>query len=512
MAVAFLNMPGTIRTPGQFAEVNPGISPYMGISKTVLIGRMLSTGSAAVGKPIILGGSNPNGLFGKGSMLADMAVFARNFNQTGAVYGLPVADPVGGIAAVGTITLGGPATDSGTLSRYIAGERYDTTVAYGDTAATIAINMAAAINDGYTKYNRSMLPPVVATAAAGVVTLTARHTGVEGNYVSILAGLDGDEVDPAGLTVTTVAMAGGAGIVNVAAALASLGATGFDWIASPYCTAEALADSKQFLSDSGSGRWSPTVGLDGHYITASRGNLSTLTALGAVHNDRHATILGLNGVPHPGWSWIAAVAGVIGYSKNIGRALTEAVEIARPLQTLELDGLRPPADPADQWALSDREALLENGISTFTFAVDGTPVIDRVITTYETDSYGDIDISFLGIEPIAIAMYVKRYMKQQLAARYPRQVLRDDNPLNVQGVATVAQIRATIIHTYTQLSRVACLVENVALFSKYLIVERSSDPSRVNAYLPIDVANQLIALASNITVFAQLTDDNATLL
>lgn len=509
--VAFNNMPSDIRVPLFYAEVNAGVPPYSAVSRTILLGRKLATGSAVIGKAINLGSQDPNALCGPGSMLADMANFARWHNPTGALYILPVADPVGATAATGTIAFTGTATGAGTLVRYVAGERYEIVVAYGDTAAVVASNFAATVAKGFTKFNRRMLAPVTVSTASGTATLTARHAGTEGNTIRIEYGLDGNEIDPPGITATITAMSGGAGDVDLASALAALGPMQFDWVASPYGNTTQLGISKTFFSDSGTGRWSPTIGLDGHYISYSDGNLAAQTTLGATLNDRHASILGGNQYPNASWCWVAALAGLIGFSKNLGAALTEAIEIARPMQTLQLQGLRPPKDPANQWGLADRQALYTSGISALTFAPDGTPTIDRVLTTYQTNAWGVADITFLGIETVAVAAYVKRYFKQRVTSTYPRSVLRDDNPNGIQGVATPDGIRGTIIHAYTELDQTAGLVENTALFAQYLIVERSSDPNRVNAYLPIDVANQFIVFAGNLTIFPQLNDQIAAL-
>ncbi|WP_158810230.1 phage tail sheath C-terminal domain-containing protein [Beijerinckia sp. L45] len=503
MTVAFNNMPAVIRAPLFYAEFNPGVSPYSGTSRTILVGRMLTGGTAKTGKLIDIGGSDPNGLFGAGSMLADMALFARTFNATGAVLALPLPDPTGGAPGAGSFTITGPATSPGTLTRYVAGERYDCPVATGDTAAVIATNMVGIINAGYVKYNRRMLPPVVASAVSGVLTLTARHTGTECTMIKVEAGLDGDETDPAGVSVAIAAMSGGTGIIDIAAGLAFMAAQPGDWFASPYSSVTQLNASSTFFSDSGSGRWSPTIGLEGHYITAFDGNLAAQTALGSTRNDRHATILGTYSYSHPLWSWVAALTGIIGMSKDLGRSLSEAVEIARPLQTITLQGLRGPADPSLQWALPDRESLYRNGISAVTFAPDGAPSIDRVLTTYQFNSYGVADVTFLGIETMAISAYVKRYIKQVVTQTYPRAVLRDDNPSGLQGVVTPTQAKATMIHAYTQLCNIGGVVENATLFSQYLIVERDTDSNRLNAYLPIDVANQLVVFAANLTIFPQ---------
>lgn len=512
MSVAFTNIPGDARVPLFYAEVNAGIPPYSGLSRTILLGRKVTGGALVSLEAKNVGATDPNYLGGRGSILADMIAYARWHNPLGEIWAMDVGDPSGGTAATGTIALTGTATASGTLVRYIAGERYAVNVAIGDTAATVATAFAAVIGKGYTKFNRRMGAPVTAAAATGTVTLTARHTGVEGNGIRIEAGLDGDELDPAGLTATITAMTGGAGDVDVAAALAALGNVAFDWIASPYASTAQLNAARDFLTDSGSGRWSPTVDLDGHYLTANNGNLSAQTTLGSGRNDRHASIVGVLNYPHPIWSIVAALAGVTGFSKNLGRPLTEAVEIAKPLHTLVLQGIRPPKAAADRWAKADRQSLLSNGISTLTVNNDGSIAIERILTTYQTNLYGQADITFLDIETVVIAAYVKRYLRLAITSTYPRHVLRDDNPRGLQGVVTVEQIANTIIHAYTQLSEVGGVVEKPDLFAEYLIVERSSDPNRVNAYLPVDGANQLRVFAANITFFQELTTANAALL
>ncbi|GJD65173.1 phage tail sheath C-terminal domain-containing protein [Methylobacterium frigidaeris] len=511
MVVAFNNMPGDLRAPLFYAEFNAGIPAYSGLSRSIVLGRR-STGSLLQAlKPRNVGGTDPNALGGRGSMLAEMLLYARRHNPTGELWVMDVGDPTGGAAATGAITVAGPATASGTVVVYLGGERYSVGVANGDSAATIAAALVATIGRGYVKFGRRMNAPVTAAVdgtTPGKVNLTAVHTGTEGNGFRIERGLDGDEIDPAGVTVTVTAMSGGAGDVDMAAALAALGSTQFDWVISPYAAASQLNAARDHFSDAG-GTWGPTVGLGGHYLTILNGNVSALTTLGATRNDRHCTILGVLNHPTPLWSIVAALGGVVGFSKNLGRSLTEAIEIARPLQTIVLQGVRPAADLGDRFDLADRETLYHNGISGLTVNADGSVAIDRLFTTYQLNAYGQPDNTFISVESIAISAYVGRYMALKITSTYPRHVLRSDNPRGLQGVVTPDQARTTIIHAYTELSEVGGVVENVELFAQYLIVERSADPNRLNAYLPIDVANQLNVFASNITVNQELTAANA---
>ncbi|GJD51088.1 hypothetical protein OPKNFCMD_3839 [Methylobacterium crusticola] len=518
MAVSFNQMPGDVRRPLFYAEFNPGVPPYSGLSRTLVLGRRKSGangGSLVALKAQNVGSTDPNALGGRGSMLADMIAYARYHNPLGEIWAMDVGDPSGGSNAAGAIAITGTATAAGTLVRYIGGQRYGVGVAVGDTGATVAAALVAAVGRGYVVFNRRMSAPVTA-AVDGTVTskvnLTAVHTGTEGNGIRIEAGLDGDEIDPAGLTAAITAMTGGAGDVDMAAALAALGSAQFDWVASPYALTGQLNASRDFFSDAGSGRWSPTVGLGGHHITIATGNVSTLTTLGAARNDRHATIVGVLNYPTPVWSIVAAIAGVVGLSKNLGRPLTEAIEIARPLQTLVLSGVRPPKDHGDRWGGADYETLYHNEISALEINNDGSVAIGRLFTTYQTNAYGQPDISFLTLETMAISAYVGRYIKLKVTSTYPRHALRDDNPRGLQGVVTPPQARATMVHAYTELSEIGGIVEKPELFAQFLIVERSSDPQRLNAYLPIDVTNQLSVFAANITVNQELTASNGSLL
>lgn len=503
--VAFNNMPQNQRTSLFFAEFNAGANSFTSQSRQVLIGHKTATGSAALMNTnfINVGAQNPTKLFGYGSMLADMALYARRMDPTGEIYALIIPEPVGGQAASATLTFAGTATAPGTFIRYVAGEMVSVPVALGDTGAIVAARFAAALNAGYTKFNILMGFPVSATAAAGVVTLGARHAGTIGNTLRIDQGLDGFESEISGITATATAFAGGTGLVDMSAALAMLGATRAEWIAGPWISTAQLASAGQFLSDTGSGRWAPTVQKQGHYITALDGSLTALTAFGAAMNDRHITIMGTRNVPHPSWMWAAATNGAVARSKNLGASIADAIEIARPLQTIVLEGLRGPQQVYDHWADADRNTMYFNGIAAYRMA-GGQVQLERLVTTYQTNPYGTPDATFLDIETLAISAYVGRYMRARIEGLFPRHALLDSNPRNLQGVVTPQSARNATIHAYNELCD-AGVCDNRELFAKYVLTERSGS-SRINAFIPAQVAGQLRVFAANITIFNQLTD------
>lgn len=505
MVVAFNAIPGGLKVPLFYGEFNALGSPYSGSSRQVLAGHKLSSGIAPVGSLINIGGSDPRLLFGSGSMLCDMALYAREMDPVGEIYALVIAEPTSPTAASGTVAFSGTATSAGTMARWIAGELVSIAYAAGDTAATLAARFAAAINAGYVKFNRAVLFPVTTSVSTGTVTLTARHGGALGNSIRIDTDLDQGFTDPAGITITHGgALTSGAGVVDFAVALALLGSAPAEWIAAPFVTSTQLDAARAFLADTGSGRWAPLQQMHGHYTTIMDDTLSNLTTFGNGRNDRHTTIVGVRNAPHPPWCWAAAVNGALGFSKNLARPITEAVEIARPLQTIVLSGLRAPKAQTDRWSVPDRQSLYSNGIAACVVRADGQVAIDRLVTTEQKNAFNQPDATFLDVETLAQSAYVGRYMRNVVETNFPRHVLKDDNPRNLQGVVTPKAARDVIIHAYGELCDIAGICEGKDRFARDLIVERSSDPNRLNAYLPVDTANQLRVFAANIAVSTQI--------
>ncbi|NEV79280.1 phage tail protein [Rhodopseudomonas sp. BR0C11] len=499
MAVAFNSIPSNVRVPLFYAEVNAGQSPYQGPSRTLLIGQKLSTGSATVNVPIILSG-DPQSLVGAGSMLAEMAVWARQNHPFGEIWMLPLADP-SGAAQTWTITIAaGLAGKSGTLPVYLGGEKVSIGVAATDSTSDAATNLAAEINKGYTKFGRSLSFPVTAAAASNVVTLTSRHVGALMAKFSVLKDLVGDEGSlQQYLTIATGTS--GTGVPTLGTALAALGDMEFDYICSPYADTTSLDVIKDFLGGT-SGRWSPIQQLYGHYCTVMFDSYANLASFGAGRNDPNVSILGVVDSPSPPWRWAAAYGARIASDKNLGGEVDQAYRISLPVQTLDLVGIRPPQSRVNWFSITQRNTLYQDGISGFKVAADGTVMLDRVITTYLTNAYGQPDITWLDIETRLQMVYFVRYMRQRITQKYGRCALADDNPSANPGIVTAKILKAEAVHAYVELEA-GGLVENSDLFARRLVVERSSDPNRVNAYLPVDTVNQFRVFAANATTFLQ---------
>ena len=496
--VQFNSIPANLRVPLFYAEVNAGQSPFQGQSRLLLIGQRTSAGSIAANTIARLDG-DPQALAGAGSMLAEMALIARQNHPFGEIWLGALADPAGA-AQTFTLTVGvGILGSSGTLSLYVSGEKLQVGVAPADTNAVVATNIAAAIDAGYTRFGRPLSFPVTTGVASNVVTLTARNVGALGGKISIEKDIVGDE-GPLGNYLTIAAGTAGTGTPALATLLAALGDVEFDWIAAPYADTTSLDVIKDYLGGV-SGRWSPVQQLFGHYVSALFDTFGNLASAGAARNDPNVSVMGAVNSPSPPWQWAAAVGAAIAQDKNLGSEVDQAYRISQPLQTIELVGIRPPKSRANWFSITQRNQLYQDGISGFRVLIDGTVLLDRVITTYQTNSYAQPDITWLDVETRAQMVYFVRYLRQRITQTYGRMALADDGELRT-GIVTPKMLKAEIVHAYKELEA-GGLVEKSGLFAQSLVVERSVDPNRVNAYIPVDVVNQFRVFAANVTTFLE---------
>lgn len=482
--ISFNTIPIDIRTPGQYVEVDnsKAVRGLPSMQRRILvIGNRLASGTATAGQlKRINAGSEAAGYFGRGSVLHEMLVAARNANKTSDIWAIALDDLAGGVAATKTLTVTGPATGAGTIALYINGARLQVGVAVNDSAATIATAIAAkvaAFADG----------PVTAAANAGVVTLTARHKAVFGNDIDARVNYYSDEALPAGVAVAVAAGVAGAGNPDVAAAIAAIALESFYTIVTPYTdTANIVA-----LENELAGRWGGMDMRAGHLFGCLRGTQSALATLGAARNSPHDSFMGVKSSPTPTYVWAAVMAAVCEFSG--------AIDPARPFQTLPLPGVLPPAQ-ADQFMRTERDLLLRDGISTFTVDQGGTVMLERVVTTYQTNPFGIEDVSYLDLETKWTVDYMRYAFRTRIGLRYPRHKLADDGTAfdAGQAVVTPLMIRGELLDVGRQLET-AGLLEGFSQFKDELIVKRSiSDVNRVNAVLPPNVVNQFRVFAASV--------------
>lgn len=485
--ISFNLIPIDLRVPGQYIEIDnsravrglPGMP-----SRLLILGQKLAAGTAPALVPVdVLSADQAAKLFGRGSMLHRMVTAAKANNRWTKTTVIPVEDDPAGAAAAGALTFGGPATAAGTVALMIGGQRVRVGVAATNTAAQIATAAAAAIN---------AVPDLAATAAVdGVdtakVNLTCKWKGESGNAIDLRHSYYMGEGLPAGVTLAIAPMAGGTANPDLTAAIAAMADAWYTDLAAPYTDAANLG----LVEAEAARRYGPTVMQDLHAYAFAGGSHGALTTLGSSRNSPHLSIMGAKGVPTPPWEVAAALAAVCAYHARI--------DAARPFQSLPLAGVLAPAE-ADRFDLEERNLLLFDGIATFKVDDGGSVLIERVVTTYQTNTYSIDDISYLDAETLKTVAYIRYSVRARFAMRFPRHKLADDGTKFGAGQAIVTPSvgRAELLALAADW-QAAGLVENIDQFKEDLLVERDgSDPNRMNALIPPDLVNQFRVFAGQV--------------
>lgn len=487
--ISFPNIPQNIRVPLFYADLDPSnANTGQQTQRALIIGQILASGTGTPGTPrISQGTSDANSVGGQGSMLALMTAAYRARDSFGEVWYLPLADDSASVAAAGSLSFTSVPTVTGVLSLYIAGQLVSLVVTPTMTAVQIATALVAQIGN---------LPNLPVTAAVDATTtskvdITAKNKGLAGNDIDMqlnYGGTANGEATPAGLAVTITAMSGGAtNPSTLTAGLANLGDQEFDFIAFPYTDGTSLDAMKAFLSTQ-TGRWSWSEQLYGGAYCAYRGTLGALTTFGVTRNDEHVSIMGFNGSPTPSWVIAADITAAV--------AISARADPAQPLQTVTLATMQAPPLPL-RFALTDRNTLLYDGISTFATGDDGTISIENLITTYQKNSFGDADDSYLEVETLNTLTYVLRQLKSVVTTKYARKKLAADGTRVVPGtnVVTPSMIKADLIAQYQTLEENG-YVQGSAVFAQGIIVQQNSqNPNRVDVLYPAILIDQLRVLA-----------------
>jgi len=493
--VAVADIPQNLRVPLASFQINPSQAVFQSSNRCLLVGHKSATGTLANDTATLVN-DNIDQLAGANSVLAAMYRAARDNAPLQEIWVASVAEGAGA-ASTATITVAGaPLTAAGTVYFYLNGERYSVAVTTTDTDTDIAANIVAEIN-------ANVYTPVTAANAAGVVTLTSDFTGVISDDMVLELDRVGDEGVTSATLLTVVAFTGGAGTADVSGLLANLGDEEFDVIGMPFNDATNL-DATQDFMDGTSGRWSYAKELYGHVITAKNGTYAVLSAFGNTRNDPHASIMPVYNSGSPIFDWVGALAGATAAHFNgIGTNLSV------PMHATTLKGIKAPKLIADRWDLTERQSMYFDGLCGYRVDKAGNVIIDRMNTTYQLNDWGLADPSWLNVNTMFQSMGVARFLKAEVTGAYSQVALAETDPLNRDNVATVDEVRATVLHAYAKLCDLS-ICENYALFESLLTMERSvTDPDRIDAVLPPDMVNQFRVFAAQMITHQQLGNFNS---
>ncbi len=469
MTIQFDAIPSSIRKPTCAMEFNTSLavrSLPQNRQKMLIVGQKTSEGSVAALTPIeVYSDAEAAAYFGYGSICHLMTLAALNANRYVALSVIAMEDDVAGVAATGTVTISGEATAAGTLTLRLGNRSVSIAVATGDAVGDIASALAAAVNA-----DTSL--PVTASANLGVVTLTAKNAGVLGNQIDLAY-----EATGGCCTAVIVAMGddtAGSGDPDIDDALAVVFDEQYHIIASPYNDASSLGKLRDHM-DSVSG---PLEQHDGVGAYGYDGLLADCTTLMSGINAGRMTGIYLRGTRSLQYELAAAYGSVIAFEEDP----------ARPLNTLELDGIHAP-DIGDRLSRTEQESCLWNGVTPGEVGPGGKVRIVRAVTNYVENALGVADPALLDLTTIRTLDYVRKATRERVALRFPRSKLL---------ARTLNQVKSETIDVLKRLEELE-IVENVDDNIDGIIVEVSgTDPNRVNEQIPVDVVNGLHVFAGRI--------------
>lgn len=486
MTVQFNQIPGTLRIPGFFYEVDPSKAALTDDpGKMVVIAQKLAAGSAVAGQvypvPTV---AQAKALFGVGSQIVGIIQAIRRADPFGLLYAVGLADAGGATKALMTITVTAAPTAQGQIPLWIAGVAVPVVLAGTETINATAAAIAAAIN-------ANLDLPVTAAAVNAVVTLTANNGGTLGNDISVLngwLGAAGGEVQPTGFaaTLSGAVLSTGATDPTVTAAFAALGDTTYDYVVTPYTDAGNLAAIDSAMGNQG-GRWAYNRMVWGHAYTVARGTVAALQTLGLTRNGPHVSILpALNGSPTACWDWLGVTVGAA--------AVVLRNDPARPVQEIELPGVQvPPLGSTGRHTMTDRNTLLWSGISTILIGPDNVARIERIISTYQINAVGQPDQSWLAVEKIYTLMLSMRRLQAAWRAAFPRAKLAPNGTRAGadSGVVTPSIGKAMIVGEMRRQEEEGILM-NVDAAIPYLRLEiNAQNPDRMDILFPPPLIGQL---------------------
>lgn len=487
MAVSFNQIPNDLRVPLVSIEIdNTGAvqgTPALAW-KVLVLGQRTASGTQPAGQAVrVTKASQAEQLFGADSMLAAMFRKGKAANSYIETWAIALDDNPAGVAASMTLSVDSAATDAGTLYLLIGGEQVLVGVASGDTEETIAQAIVATVSAN------TRLPVTAALDGADpkTVELTCVQTGLAGNDIDVRLNYYSGEVTPPGVTLTIGSMTGGTANPDIVDALAAFGDEWWNSIIMPYTdTANLNALEQELLT-----RWGPLRMIDAITFSAYRGTHAATGTFGNSRNGFLMSCMGTNIAPQPPYLW-AMVYGVIG-SQSL------SIDPARPLQTLVLPGILPPAK-SDRWDLPENNLLLHDGIATHHVGPGDVVQIQMEISTYQLDSYGQPDESYLVINTPATLSYIRYATRTRIQQRFPRHKLADDGTRFAPGQAVVTPsiVRNQLLALFTELEAKG-LVENFERYRETLIVERNADNrNRLDVLSHPDLINQFRLMAMQI--------------
>lgn len=402
----FTQIPNSLLVPGMYQEIDNSLAGTREEPKKVLlIGP--SSNADTDGKIIrVTSALKSAEKLGYGSVLSIMAENFLAINKQDELYALPIADAGVGFSAKYKIE---SETDStGNIAIKINATEITVNVAKGDTVQTIAGKITAQIN---TIFN-CPITAEVSTVESGedenktVSTFITFKSVSKGNH-GILFDIASDTVQIK-LTLEEKTDASDSPVADWKKYFDAMGETRYNFIINVFNDENAV---KKFAEELES-RYSALRQIGGRMFIYLSGEIGDTSEANSIIgrtlkiNSPHIVV-----VPVVYTSELPAVF----LTRISAVAITSLInDPAANTWGLEVSGIS-----ADKpLSFDERQALLFGGVATYTLSASGNVVIERLVTSYTTNSQGERDTSYLDIQVVETVDAIRSYINTEAKRRF----------------------------------------------------------------------------------------------
>ena len=169
---------------------------------------------------------------------------------------------------------------------------------------------------------------------------------------------------------------------------------------------------------------------------------------------------------------------------------------ARPRQTLSLPGCLPAARTSI-WTQTERNTLLFDGMATHVVDQSGAVTIERLVTTYQTNSLGVSDVAFLDVTTLRTLAALRFDRRSAVALAFPQHKLMADGAEIPPGQAIVTPLtmRAHGLAQFERWQQNGWVEDFEQFADEYIVIRDPDDVNRLTEQMSPNLVNQFRGLS-----------------
>lgn len=424
---------------------------------------------------------------GSGSPLHRMAKKFLSIAKGAQVY---LCAPTRSAGTQGTLvlTLAVNATGAGVAKILFCEESIEFSFLTGDTPTVIAAGLVAA-------FNAKTHLPATAANAAGVITLTAKIAGPEGNALRAQAGVSTGVATTFTPSVET-AFTSGATAAVLTTALNTIVASRFNTIV-PYTHTGTTTDAQlALLAQQVTTQAQPLTGIRQRVLAGVALSPSNSVSLAQSINKPRVDIVNFRNCPIEPWVVAAGLAAVWANTYFVNPATNLDGYGGKADHNFPIPA---PRDISGKFSQTEQIVMLQGGVTPIGLTDAGTPVVVREITSYSLNG-ATADYRVRDSHRVWVADDMADRWAAKLATM-PWQKLSEDPPNDVQPGASFCTPRRAKAMAETLISE-ATDAENLDPAKKLQALSELAVgidpivPTRLNVRIPVYSANLIHQTAS----------------